>query len=113
MAANAGIAVKVLPEIILDEIFCLSNQVNDVIIDHLCSDIEQCGYAIRNILNLDCSIIFKATANIDSEIVVEIRIDRIFRTFEVVGRTSDFTVLPINGSWDDILIYLQKLVDGT
>lgn len=101
--------VTVLPGAIHDEIFCLSSKTSDVVIDYLCSDIEQLGYVTRNVENYDCSII------IDFErqgIQANLRIDRIYKTFEVVARYEDETILPRIGGWDDALDYLEKLSNG-
>lgn len=100
---GAEILKSVLPDTILDEIFHLSSRVNDVAIDYLCSDLEQCGYNVSDVHNFDCSIIIDLKAD---GICANVRIDRIFRTFEVVAKTADYTILPRNGDWGGVLEYL-------
>ena len=105
----------VLPDIIQDEIFCLSSRVSDVVIDHLCSDIEQFEFVIRNVTNYDCSIIIDLVRESQDSIPhthVNLRIDRIFRIFEITAEYGDEMVLPRIGDWDGTLDYLEKLSNG-
>ena len=100
---------SVLPNTILDEIFHLSSRVNDIVIDYLCSDLEQCGYNVRNVHNFDHSIIIDLEV---AGIYANVRIDRILKTFEVVAKVSDYTILPRNSDWNGILEYLVCLCDN-
>ena len=104
-----------LPSTILDEIFCLSAKTNDVVIDYLCLDIEQYGYVTQNVDNYDCSIIIDLICEKygdPSYIHANLRVDRIYKTFEVVATYGDQTILPRIGDWSGILDYLEKLSNG-
>ncbi len=110
--SGADTLKSVLPDVIQDEIFRLSSRVNDVAIDYLCADLEHCGYSVRNVHNFDCSVIIdlECTAIVD-DIQVNIRIDRITRSFEIVARKADYTILPRQTDWNGILEYLIQLCD--
>jgi len=107
---------SVLPNVIQDEIFRLSSRVNDVAIDYLCADLEQCGYSVRNVHNFDCSVIIDleclvATVELADGIQANVRIDRISRSFEVVAKKANYTILPRQTDWNGVLEYLTQLHD--
>jgi len=99
----------VLPDAIHEEIFCLSSKTSDIVIDYLCADIERLGFVTRKVNNYDCSIIIDFARQGTH---ANLRIDRIYKTFEVVARHGDVVILPRIGGWNDILDYLQKLSNG-
>jgi hypothetical protein len=97
---------SVLPDTIQDEIFRLSSRVNDVAIDYLCSELEHFGYIVSNVQNYDCSVIIDLS-NEDTDI--NLRVDRIFKTFEIVAKCCDEIILPYIGDWEGVLNYLSKV----
>ena len=98
-----------LPDSVQTEIFSLSSVVGDVVIDYLCGTLEDLGYSVVSVDNFDASLIIHLEW---SSTVVELRIDRILRQFEVVARQDDYTILPRCGDWGDILEYLVRLQNG-
>jgi len=98
-----------LPHPIQSEIFTLSSSVGDAVIDYLCCILENIGYTAVSVDNYDTSvIIYLSACNIEAEL----RVDRILQQFEVVARHGDYTVLPCNGNWNDVLVYLDVLRNG-
>lgn len=98
-----------LPHPIQSEIFTLSSSVGDAVIDYLCGILENIGYIAVSVDNYDTSVIIHLSAFI---IEAELRVDRILQQFEVVARHGDYTVLPCNGNWNDVLVYLNELHNG-
>lgn len=95
-----------LPPCIEREIFTLSSVAGDPALDYICDIIECLGYCVKSLDNMDCAIaIYLCRAQTD----VELRIDRIARTFEAAAFQNGYTIMPVCGSWNDVLRYLEGL----
>ena len=96
-----------LPQIILDELFNLAKRIDDVVIDHICSILEEdYRYNIMQINNNDLAItiIFHNTYS-----ECELRIDRLACRFELSARHCGYTYIPVTGDWELVLKCLDEL----
>jgi hypothetical protein len=101
-----------LPKPILDELFNLHHRAGDMVIQHLCEDVESLGCTVYRVENNDASLDLKFRED-DKHIDGDIRIDRLFRLFTVCVRVGDATFLPASGDWITVRRYVDGILNGT
>lgn len=101
-----------MQSVILDEIFNLQHRVSDQAIDYISDELDSFRCTISEVEDNDVAVTisFGRSLNGMSKVVGEIRIDRLRKQFEIVGRCEG-TMLPACGSWDVIIEYLRQLTN--
>jgi hypothetical protein len=102
-----------LSQVILNEIFNLEYQINDVCLQQLADELSYYQCVVRNYDNFDAAIIVYFYRQTDVEhphLEGELRIDRITKQFTICVTYGEEIVLPAVGSWDLIIDYLTKVL---
>lgn len=95
-----------LPEPIAKELYDIRYIASDMVVAYICESIERLLYAITNITNNDLAI--TVAFNNDS-VQCELRIDRIYRQFELTLHDGVYMYIPIRtADWGDIMTCLTR-----
>lgn len=98
-----------LPQLIVDEIFNLKYQINELAIDHVCDELQCHGCVVDSYHNYDTSVIIYFSCS-EKKLEGELRIDRIEKHFNVAVKRGDETILPAFGDWPLVKEYLDKVL---
>jgi hypothetical protein len=100
-----------LSKVVLDEIFNVRYRVSDQAIDYIADELDRFRCVIFRVEDNDLAvtIYFGRSMNGVPAAEGEIRIDRVNRQFEIVGKCCGF-MLPAEGDWFVIVEYLRQLV---
>lgn len=95
-----------LPQIVADEIFNLQHHISDQALDHIADELHLFGCVIDKVIDNDLAITiyFNGPNNVEGEI----RVDRLYKAFEIIGRSSEL-IMPVCGDWNMIVEYLRQL----
>lgn len=81
--------------------------------DHIYDALSRYGCIPSDTQNFDTSIIVYFTRPRDAVFPLldgELRIDRIYRNFEISAKFGDEIILPIVGQWEKVEAFLQKIL---
>ena len=101
-----------MSSVILDEIFNLQHRVSDQAIDYISDELDvfRCSISEVNDNDVAVTIHFGRSLNGMSKVEGEIRVDRLTKTFEIVGNCEG-VMLPACGNWDMVIEYLRQLTN--
>ncbi len=102
-------------DVILGEIFNLCYRVSDVAIEYLCDELEKCGCIVSHHDNFDSSVFLYFQRSADETHPVlegELRVDRIYKRFEISAKYGNETIMPASGDWNLVMEYLQKILSA-
>lgn len=88
-----------LSDTILNELFNVQYQVNDVVLDHVSEELSRLGFKVLAVKNYDCAIYFMFNR---LGVSGELRVDRVFRCFEISAVKDDHTYATRRGDWTDM-----------
>lgn len=98
-----------IPNAVIQEIFDIRFAVNDAALECIYDELQLYECAVSTVNNLDWVIIIKFNDN-SKNLIGELRIDRIKKTFTVVGYCNGF-MLPAEGNWSTVEGYLDILTN--
>jgi hypothetical protein len=98
-----------IPNDIIQELLDIRYSANDAALECIYDALQQYGCTVLTVNNLDWVIVIKFN-DVSKNLIGELRIDRIKKTFTVVGYCSGF-MLPAEGDWDTVEGYLDILTN--
>lgn len=96
-----------LPQIIATDLFNnYQRRIGEMTVGYLTEELLTLGYCVTDVRDYDMAIVFDLSS---SAAYGMLRIDRIYKEFEITVIINGLTVLPCRGTWHDVIEYLTTI----
>lgn len=96
-----------LPEPIADELWSIQYHVSDVALDYLIEGFTTFGFQIVSLNDLDSAIYLAFRLR---DVLCELRVDRIAKSFTLNATGNVGTWIPVTGDWEVVLGAVRSLL---